>query len=227
MLVKLVRFLFASGLSAMLVGAALAAPVSEPEIIGPDVGPEIAGDRVMPEIPPDTPLPPGVEASARPSSGEKVAPKVEYDPATLPTPVRRLREQILKAAASGDIEELRPIIDANGEPPVFSYNDIGEDPVEYLRSLSSDPEGREILAVLSEMLESGFVHYGEGTPEEMYVWPYFAHYPVELLTPPQIVELLKIVYPGDYEDMKTFGTYLSYRVGLAPDGTWRFFMVGE
>ena len=39
--------------------------------------------------------------------------------------------------------------------------------VEYLRSLSSDTEGREILAVLSEMLESGYVHYGEGTPDEI------------------------------------------------------------
>ncbi|MCB1498110.1 MAG: hypothetical protein KDJ86_20165 [Bauldia sp.] len=227
MAVNLVRLLIASGLFALLAGPAAAAPVSDPEVIGQELPPQIAGDRVMPEVPPDSHLPPGVGAAARPSAGERVAPKVEYDPRMLPTPVRRLREQILEAAASGDIEQLRPIIEANGEPPVFSYNDIGEDSVEYLRSLSSDTEGREILAVLSEMLESGYVHYGEGTPDEMYVWPYFAHYPVELLTGPQIVELLKIVYPGDYEDMKMFGTYLSYRVGLAPNGTWSFFLVGE
>ena len=131
----------------------------------------------MPAIPPDEPLIPGRIPGVELPFGPMEAPKVEYDPATLPTPVRRLREQILKAAASGDIEQMRPIIDANGEPPAFSYNDIGDDPVEYLRSLSTDPEGREILAVLSEMLESGFVHVGEGTADEMYVLAVFRPLP--------------------------------------------------
>ncbi|SDB29417.1 hypothetical protein [Bauldia litoralis] len=227
MLGTLIRFLIACGAIVSVLGFAAAAPGSGPDTVEADDAAGEAGERVMPGIPADGPLFPGNTETRRPFSVPAVAPTVVYDPASLPTPVRRLREQILEAAASGDIERIRPIIEANGEPPAFSYNDIGDDPIEYLRSLSTDPEGREILAVLSEMLETGYVHYGEGTPDEMYVWPYFAHYPVELLTGPQIVELLKIVYPGDYEDMKTFGTYLSYRVGLAPDGTWRYFLVGE
>ena len=46
-------------------------------------------------------------ANRRPDSRRKplVAPKVEYDPAKLPTPVRRLREQIIEAAATGDPEK--------------------------------------------------------------------------------------------------------------------------
>ncbi len=220
-----IRVLVGAGL--LSLGLAGAASGSGSDSVEAGLAPDRLDERVMPDVPVDEPMVPQREPAAGFPTKPLVAPKVEYDPANLPTPVRRLREQIIKAAASGDIEQMRPIIDANGEPPVFSYNDIGDDPVEYLRSLSSDPEGREILAVLSEMLESGYVHYGAGTPEEMYVWPYFALYPVELLTGPQIVELLKIVYPGDYEDMKNYGTYLSYRVGLAPDGTWSFFLVGE
>ena len=224
MAVNLVRLLIASGLFALLAGPAAAAPVSDPEVIGQELPPQIAGDRVMPEVPPDSHLPPGVGAAARPSAGERVAPKVEYDPRMLPTPVRRLREQILEAAASGDIEQLRPIIEANGEPPVFSYNDIGEDSVEYLRSLSSDTEGREILAVLSEMLESGYVHYGEGTPDEMYVWPYFAEADLTELSPRQQVELYRLVPPKQAKAMIASGKYAGYRLGVAPNGIWHYFL---
>src|SRR3990170_2119306 len=100
-------------------------------------------------------------------------------------------------------------------------------PIEYLKSLSGDPEGREILALLIEVFEAGYVHVDVGTPDEMYVWPYFARYPVDKLTPPQLVELFKLVYAGDYEDMKAYGNYMSYRAGIAPDGTWRYFIAGE
>jgi hypothetical protein len=61
----------------------------------------------------------------------------------------------------------------------------------------------------------------------MYVWPYFARYPVERLTPPQLVELFRLVYAGDYEDMKAYGSYAYYRAGIAPDGTWRYFVPGD
>jgi hypothetical protein len=57
----------------------------------------------------------------------------------------------------------------------------------------------------------------------MYIWPYFARYPVGELTPPQLVELFKLVYAGDYEDMLAYGLYTSFRAGISPDGTWRYF----
>ena len=43
----------------------------------------------------------------------------------------------------------------------------------------------------------------------------------------QKVELFKIVTAGDYEDMKQFGTYIFYRVGITPEGRWAFFVAGE
>jgi hypothetical protein len=164
------------------------------------------------------PLPPGI---AQPPPDE--IPTVEYDFSKLPAPVRRMREQIIAAATTGDPEKLRPIIEANGEPPMLSADDVG-DPIEYLKSLSGDSGGREILAVLIEVLEAGYVHVDIGTPDEMYVWPYFARYPVDKLTPPQLVELFKLVYAGDYQDMQDYGHYTSYRAGISPDGVWRYFL---
>ena len=149
-------------------------------------------------------------------------PVVEYDFSKLPTPVARLREQIIEAARSGDLEKLRPIIDANGEPPRFSAEDA-DDFIDYLKKQSGDPEGREILAILWEVLDAGYVHVDAGEPGEMYVWPYFAQYPVSKLTPPQLVELFRLVYAGDYEDMVDYGLYTWFRAGLTPDGRWAYF----
>ena len=216
-------------LGVILAGYAAASPVEESPPETQAVTPLEVPDRPMPSIPPDDSL---LEDGRDEGGGAAVRvpatkiPVVEYDPEKLPTPVRRLREQIIEAAASGDLEKLRPIFEANGEPPALSFNE-SDDPVETLRALSGDPEGREILAILIEVLEAGYVHADAGTPEEMYVWPYFARYPVSALTPPQLVELFKLVFSGDYEDMKTYGAYISYRVGIAPDGTWRFFLVGD
>jgi hypothetical protein len=153
-------------------------------------------------------------------------PTVEYDLSKLPPPVRRLHDQLREAALTGDIEKLRPILEANQEPPVVSFGEIG-DPLDHLKSLAGDPEGREILAILIEVLDAGYVHVDIGTPDEMYVWPYFARYPLDSLTGPQMVELFKLLTAGDYEDMKVYGTYLFYRVGIAPNGVWKFFVAGD
>ena len=77
------------------------------------------------------------------------------------------------------------------------------------------------------MLETGFVHVDVGTPQEIYLWPYFARIPLKALTPQQRVELFRIVTGADYKDMVEFGVYSFYRLGIAPDGTWQFFVAGE
>ncbi len=80
------------------------------------------------------------------------------------------------------------------------------------------------MAILSEVLEAGYVHLDAGTPQEMYVWPYFAQYPIDKLTPPQLVELFRLVFAGDYDEMLDFGHYTYFRTGIQPDGTWAFFV---
>ncbi len=212
-------------LTVTAAGAQDSREVPTQTIILPEAG------EAMPELPAGT-AEPG-EAVATDSSAptgpdvtDAGVPDVLYDPALLPEPVRRVREAIMAAARTGDPENLRPIMDASEAPPALSFGHV-EDPIDYLRSLSGDVEGREIMAILLEVLEAGFVHADPGTDEEAYVWPYFARYPVEALTPEQIVELFKLVYAGDYEDMLAYGYYLSYRLGIAPDGTWRYFIAGD
>ena len=189
------------------------------------VPPDNAMEPGMPAVPPDSTEPPVVTPEP-PAAPNQPLPEIQYDASKLPVPVARLRQQIIDAAATGDPEKLRPIIEANDPPPQLSFDEIG-DPIAFLKSSSGDEGGREILAILTEVLEAGFVHVGVGTKDDMYVWPYFAYYPVDDLTPPQLVELFKLVYAGDYEDMKAYGAYLYYRVGISPDGQWKFFVAGD
>ncbi len=203
--------------------------VPAPDPIGPAVDPE-GGDV---EPPADTPAAdPAVEGDpndpARPNLDPAAPlPVVEYDLAKLPEAVRVLREKIVTAAKSGKIEELRALIGTGEDTTQFALGGTTEDPIKYLLSLSGDEGGQEILAILLEILEAGYVHLDVGTPQELYVWPYFFAIPLEKLDERQKVELFKIVTSGDVEDMKSFGAYIFYRAGISPDGRWRFFLAGE
>jgi hypothetical protein len=185
----------------------------------PSIGGDVVGE---PEGQGSELAKPGAEAQE-----PGAVPVVEYDVTKLPPAVQAIRRRILDAAESGDPALLRPVMDANGGPPNLGDDQTSDDPVEFLKSISGDAEGREILAILVEVLDAGFVHVDAGTPDEMYVWPYFARYPIEKLTPRQIVELFKLIYAGDWEDMRNEGRYLFYRVGIDPSGKWRYFTAGD
>lgn len=167
---------------------------------------------------------PGSSAGA--GANQEPVPDILYEVTALPPPVQRLREQLLEAARSGAIERLRPILEGNGMTPTFSFGG-DTDPIAYWKESSGDGEGREILSILIEVLEAGFVRAQAGTPDEVFVWPYFAQVPIDKLTPPQEVELYKLVTAQDRRDMEEFGAYIFYRVGITPDGQWQFFVAGD
>lgn len=144
----------------------------------------------------------------------------------LPEPVAKARAELLDVARSGDIERLRPIFERQRVAPIVSDFDTVDDAVDSLRIQSGDAEGREILAILSELLESGYVVIGEGSTTT-YVWPYFAEVPLNVLTPPHYVELYRVLTAIDVEEMARLGRYTFFRVGIAPDGRVRYFSAGD
>jgi len=138
--------------------------------------------------------------------------------------VARTRERMLAAARTGDLQKLSALM-RTGET-VFTFSD-DTDPIAFWKANYPDSDGLEVLSILISVLESGFVRIDEGTPQEMYVWPYFVRMSLKTLTLPQKVELFRIVTGADYKDMVEFGAYAFYRVGIGPDGTWRFFVAGD
>jgi hypothetical protein len=158
------------------------------------------------------------------SSGN--APEIITDLSSLPAPVARTRDRILAAAQSGDLQKLLIVMQMNETMPIFSFSNE-KDPVAFWKTNYTDSDGIEVLSILVTILQTGFVHVDQGTPQEMYLWPYFTRMPVKNLTPEQKVELFRIITGNDYKDMLDFGAYIFYRLGIGPDGTWHFFVAGD
>ena len=146
------------------------------------------------------------------------------DLSRLPAPVARTRERLLAAARSGDLQQLAALM--NESSPIFSFTD-DKDQVAFWKANYPDSDGIEVLSILTMILEAGYVRVDEGTPQEMYVWPYFVRMSLSALTPQQKVELFRIVTGADYKDMMKLGVYAFYRLGIGPDGTWHFFVTGD
>jgi hypothetical protein len=170
---------------------------------------------------------PGEDATADSKDPPEIPTVIITDLSTLPEPVKKMRVALVEAAASGDIERLRPLLGTGDDQTQVSVGDAPEDPIAALKSLSGDQDGREVLAILLDIISTSTALVDKGTPQETYVWPYFAEKNLDTLTPPEIVELYRIVTAGDVTDMKEFGGYNFYRLGLGPDGKWKFFVAGD
>ena len=157
-------------------------------------------------------------------STDATTPGPRFDFDTLPEPVARLRAALLEAAASGDVDAVARLVDADTQ---LSFDPEGRSAREQLLEQSGDEEGFEVLAILSEVLEAGYVVLDEGTPDALYLWPYFAAVPLEELAPEQKVDLFRILTAGDYEASLEFGSYIFYRLGIGANGEWRFFVAGD
>ena len=207
---------------ATLVAILVAAPACaqtrvHTEIIRPDTA--ASGERRSDDVA-DT------GAIAAPNAVRRGTPQVIADMSRLPPAVALMRERILAAARTGKLDVLVSAMQSSRTLPIFSQTG-DKDPIAYWRRNYPDSDGIEVLAILTEILDTPCVRVDAGTPEETYVWPYFARTPLKTLTAEQKVELFKIVTGGDYKDMLNAGTYNFFRLGIGQDGGWRFFVSGD
>jgi hypothetical protein len=171
---------------------------------------------------------PKADTAAQPA--QKAPPlKVRYDTEDLPRAVVELREALLAAIEAGQIEDLRQALDLSDVKP-----DTGAppktDPIAHWKSASGDTQGRDVLAALSLLLDTGYVAVRRGSDIEnnqLFVWPYFAEMPLGQLTPRQEVELLRLMPANVAREMKEKGKYTGWRLVIGADGTWHAFRKGE
>jgi hypothetical protein len=151
--------------------------------------------------------------------------EVHYGTDGLPEQVRELREALLEAVRSGKIEDLRYAYDLNDIKPDLGSTEA-KDPIAHWKKISGDGEGREVLAALSLILDTGHVVLPLGADLEnnrLYIWPYFSEVPLDKLTPAQEVELLRLVPPAAAKSMKSAGKYTHWRLTIGADGAWHSF----
>ncbi|AVX05205.1 hypothetical protein MXMO3_02694 [Maritalea myrionectae] len=170
-------------------------------------------------------IPPNENADARAAAYDNLDP--QRDLAILPSTVAKTRDQLMDAARSGDVERFRPIIDAQPEVPQLSFG-VVDQPIQYLRDSSNDGEGLELMAIMLELLEAPYAvqDFGDGRPK-MFVWPAYATHNLQELNPQELVEVYKIVSHLDVEEMRLYGGWYFFRVGIDENGVWRFFVAGD
>ncbi|ALK09750.1 hypothetical protein [Blastochloris viridis] len=227
-------------LLAMLAAVASLAPASQPAIAEtkvrtetiqvPPAGAKPADPKSSDAKRPPSPAGEGAHAvrpdDAKSKDADQTPPAVISDLSLLPAPVARMRSRIVEAAKSGSLERLVTAMQSNEMMPVFSFGDES-DPIALWQKTFPDSKGVELLGILVDLMDAPFVHVDQGTPQEMFIWPYFARYPIRQLDPEQMVELFRIVTGSDFREMQEFGAYIFYRVGIAPDGVWHYFVAGE
>ncbi len=132
---------------------------------------------------------------------------------------------MLAAVRSGDIEDLRIVLDWNELKPAVSDTAV-DDPIAYWRGLSADGTGRDILEVLGLILEQPHAVIPVGRDLEnnrLFVWPRLAEVPEPLLTPADRDIRQRLATAAELEEMTRTGRYLSWRLVIGADGTWHSF----
>ncbi len=164
--------------------------------------------------------PPAAKSDAKPVP----PPAVRYSTHGLPQPVIDMREAILAAVRAGRIEEVKAAIELNEMKPTFGDGPV-PDPIGWLKQMSADGEGREVLAHIANILEAGFIALPLGRDPEntaVFIWPHFAETGVRDLTPEREVELLRLVPAAAAKAMRDKGVYDHWRIGIGADGVWHF-----
>lgn len=145
----------------------------------------------------------------------------------LPDRVAAMREKILEAVESGDIEKLRPAIERNEVMPLFGSPGkrarTFATAIDFLKAQSFDGEGREILLLLGAVLNAPYAVQPR-KPIAIYVWP--AHAINEKLARkvPR-TDLYRFTAFADMKKLDRRGLPLIHRVEIGADGTWHFFAV--
>jgi hypothetical protein len=162
---------------------------------------------------------------SEPKAAPRAAAKERAFHGALPPNVIEMREQILAAVHSGDIAELGGAIEWNEIKPDFGKPAQG-DAIAYWKQISADGQGREILAILGNLLALPPARLAIGKDPEntlVYVWPYLAELPLDSLTPGEQVDLYRLMPPPLAKRMRETKKWSWWRLAIGADGTWHTF----
>jgi hypothetical protein len=136
----------------------------------------------------------------------------------IPAAVEKTRAAMLEAAESGDYEALRPLLSDDFKYTFGEAVDGG--PVAYWQELERTTDQRP-LESLAAILKMPYV-----LSQGYYVWPWAYSLRSSDELSPHEQELLAPLGPPTEFFPEGIG-YLGWRAGIAPDGTWTFFVAGD
>lgn len=150
------------------------------------------------------------------------------DVAALPVRVREMRALLLDAASSGDIEDLRPVIERNETLPIFASGPrrprTFAEAVEFLRKKAFDGTGRETLALIAAILEQPYARMTRG-PTVTYEWPAFSPQALSDANDEERAQIWRCVRFAAFASAGDAPPPVE-RIGVGADGTWHYFWSG-
>ncbi len=160
----------------------------------------------------------------RTQSRETISPPTR-DLAALPERVRAMRELILEAVESGDIEDLRRAIERNETLPIFATGPARPrsfaGAIDFLKAQSFDAHGRETLAIITAIFDQAYARISRG-PVVTYEWPAFAARTLGEASEDERREMWRCVrFAGLASSLDK--TPPVERIGIGADGTWHYF----
>ncbi len=172
---------------------------------------------------------PGTGAHAGQSVVEKST-KKEFQPnitplKDLPQPVLEMRDAILTAVQTGNIEDLQTALEWNELSPDLGFEQT-EDPIAQWKTKSKSGHAYEILAILADLLAGPPARLPIGRDLEnndVFVWPFVSELDPKKLTPAQNVLLYRITPSKFADEFHQTGTWNWYRLAIGADGTWHMF----
>lgn len=137
----------------------------------------------------------------------------------LPAAVEETRTALLEAAEARDYEALRQLIPSSGFEYTFG-GPVEGGPAAYWQELERTTDERP-LETLAAILRMPYV-----LSRGYYVWPWA--YTVTDAADLSEHERALLAPLGELDTLLVPGTgYLGWRTGIAPDGTWTFFVAGD
>lgn len=148
----------------------------------------------------------------------------------LPPPVAEMRDRLLAAVASGDIEDLNEPLAWNELPIVFGSAEDGDDPIAHWQRISADGKGIQVLEDMGRALALPPARLAIGRDVEnagVYVWPYLSERALDRLTVEEEKDLRTLMTETEAKKMREGGTWTWWRLVIGADGTWHAFQKGE
>lgn len=209
-------------LLAALVLVACGAGAPDPDRVDPGDrvagGDETAGGASAPTAAAPPAAGTGIDDPAVPAAAACSAATVAGDlPAQpeLPPAVAATRRAIFAAATACDFAALDRLA-----PPELRYS-FGENVDAIAAWREEEERGEPVLRRMAEVLRAA--------PDEqhgLWTWPGFFLRTVEEWTPEDRREAERLL-GDDLDFLTSSGAYLGYRVGIAADGTWQYFVAGD
>lgn len=144
----------------------------------------------------------------------------------LPELVQKTRADIMTEAAFGNMNPMLEIAERSEIWPVPDFGpdaNYDEPPIYSWSQQSQDTEGRYILAQMIEILSLPYFKKPLNGGVDMYIWPYFAELDLTYPCTEDMIDMLKIVPPAEYNEIRKTGKYTGFQMAISTDGTWQYF----